>query len=264
MKQELIKPIVRLGNSAGVILPKMWLNGRARIELVEKPLDIKREIFEILWPYLEDIQGIYLVGSYARGEQTKNSDIDVLVITKTINKRVDKGKYNLILITKESVENSLKNNLLPILPMLKEAKPLLNSQLIKHYKSTKLTPKNLKFHIETTKSAIQVNEAAIKLDKNSSQYTGDASAYSLILRLREIYIVDCLMKGKKWSNKELILLIKKIVGSLKAYNGYLRVKNNKRTKEDLTILEAEKLQFYIIKKIKEQEKWLQKRKLKNL
>ena len=264
MKQELIKPIIKLGNSAGVILPKMWLNGKARIELLEKPLDIKRDIFEILWPYFDDIQGVYLVGSYARVEQTKNSDIDVLVITRTINKRVDKGKYNLILITKESVEDSLKNNILPILPMLKEVKSLLNSQLIEHYKSTKLTPKNLKFHIETTKSAMQINETAIKLDKNSSLYTSDASAYSLILRLREAYIVDCLIKGKKWSNKELILLIKKIVGSLKAYNGYLRVKNNKRTKEDLTILEAEKLQSYIIKKIKEQEKWLQKRKLKNL
>jgi len=263
MKQELIKPIVRLGNSAGVILPKMWLNGKAKIELVEKPLDIKRDIFEILWSYLEDIQGIYLVGSYARAEQTKNSDIDVLVITKTINKRVDRGKYNLILITKESVEDSLKNNLLPILPMLKEAKPLLNNQLIEVYKLTKLTFRNLKFHLEATKSAMQLNETAIKLDKISSLYTSDASAYSLILRLRETYIVDCLMKEKKWSNKELVLLIKKIVGSLKAYNGYLRVKNNKRIKENLTILEAEKLQYYIIKKIKEQEKWLKKRKLRN-
>ena len=77
--QELIKPIVKFGNSAGVILPREWLNGKAKIELVEKPLNINKDILEILEPYFNDIQGIYLVGSYARGEQTQESDIDVLV-----------------------------------------------------------------------------------------------------------------------------------------------------------------------------------------
>ena len=256
---ELIKPVVRVGNSAGVILPKEWLNGKARVELIAKPLNIKNEVFQILADYLDDIEGIYLVGSYARGEETEKSDIDILVITSGLNKKIESGRYEIMLISKIKVEEALKNNVLPILPMLKEAKPRLNGHLIEYYKKTKLIPKNLRWHIESVKSILNVNLEEIKRDKGKGK-TGDAVCYSLVLRLREIYIVDCLIKGKMWSTKELLNIIKKVSGSLNAYEGYLRVKNNLAVKDKLLIEEAEKLYQYIYSKIKEQENWLQKRK----
>ena len=256
MIQELIKPIIKVGNSAGVILPKNWINGEARIELIEKPLNIKKDILEILDPYLQNIEGIYLIGSYARGEQTKESDVDVLVITNKISKKIKKGKYELILIPKENVELALEKNILPILPMLKEAKPILNNSLIEKYKKTQLTKKNLKSHIELTKSALGINQGFIKLDEEMKSNSGDGVAYSLILRLRGTYIIDCLIKNKIPTKKELLNLIKKISGSLKAYEGYLRVKNNEKKKNELPIEESKKLYDYIFKKIKEQEKWV--------
>ena len=134
MKQELIKPVVKLGNSAGIVLPKEWYGGKAKVKLIKKPLNINKDVLEILEPYLYDIQGIYLVGSYARGEQTEKSDVDVVIVTNKINKKIEQGNYNLILISQEEVENSLNNNVLPILPMLKEAKALLNKDLISGYK----------------------------------------------------------------------------------------------------------------------------------
>ena len=76
---ELVKPIVRLGNSAGVVLPKEWLHGEARITLLKKPDNPKKAVLDIIEPYLSSIIGVYLVGSYARGEQKKNSDIDILI-----------------------------------------------------------------------------------------------------------------------------------------------------------------------------------------
>ena len=255
MLQELIKPVVRVGNSAGVILPKNWINGEARIELIEKPLDIKNDILEILKPYLQNIEGIYLIGSYARGEQTKESDVDVLVITDKISKKIKRGKYELILISKENVESALEKNILPILPMLKEAKPIINSILIKKYQETQLTKKNLKGHIELTKSALGINREFIKLDKDLKSNSGDGVAYSLILRLRGTYIVDCLIKNKIPTKKELLGIIKKISGSLKAYEGYSRVKNNEKEKNELPTEESARLYNYLIKKINEQEKW---------
>ncbi len=260
MKQELTRPIIKVGNSAGVILPKEWLHGRARIELVEKPLDIKKDILEILEPYLEDAIGIYIVGSYARGEQTARSDVDVLVITNSTNKTLEKGKYSIILLEKSKVDLSLENNIIPLLPMIKEAKPLINKDLIEKYKETKLTKKNLKGHIELTKSALKVNRASIDLDKEMDSLCDDSTAYSLILRLREGYIVDCLMKNKLWSNKELLKIIKKITGSTKAYEGYLRAKENKKIEEELPREEAEKLLNYVNKKIKEHEVWVKRKK----
>ena len=84
----LTKRIVKVGNSAGVVLPREWLDGTAKIELVRKPIDIKKDVFKIIDPYLEHILGIYLTGSYARGEESERSDVDILVITNNINKKM--------------------------------------------------------------------------------------------------------------------------------------------------------------------------------
>lgn len=260
MKQELIKPIVRVGNSAGIVLPKDWCGGKARVELIKKPLNINKDVLEILEKYLCDIQGIYLVGSYARGEQTEKSDVDILVVTNKISKKIEQGKYNFILISKKQVENSLKNNVLPILPMFREAKSILNDGLILNYKKTILTKKNLRWHIETTKSAMKMNKAALELDKLENKKISDNVMYSLILRLREIYIVDCLIKNKKSLKKEFLNLVKNISGSVGSYEAYLRSKNNEKTKKVIFLDDAIKIYEYVVKKINEQEKWLIKRK----
>jgi predicted nucleotidyltransferase len=256
---ELIRPIVRVGNSAGVILPKEWLNGKAKVELIAKPLDIKKDVFDILEKYFQEIEGIYLVGSYSRNEETEKSDVDVLVITNKTNMNIIRGKYNLILITGENIKKTLKNNIFPLLPMIKEAKPYLNGNLLDEYKKTKLTYNNLKWHIETTKTILNVNKEQINIDGGSGKIS-DSVSYSLILRLRQEYILDCLINNKLWSNKEFLNLIKDISGSLSAYEGYLRIKNNLSSKKELPAEEALKLHDYVNSKIMKQEKWLQKRK----
>ena len=260
MKQELIKPVVRVGNSAGIILPKEWLNGKARVELVEKPLNIKREVLEILYSYLHDVKGVYLVGSYAREEQTSRSDVDVLVITSKIRKKIEVGKYYFILIPEEELKNELNKNALPFVPMLKEAKTIINEKLIENYVNISPTKKNLKNRIELSKSALSIDKEMIELDREWPSKCSDAVAYSLILNLRTIYIVDKLRKNREISNKELKQLIKKISGSLNAYEGYLRVKNNEKEKEALPVEEADKLHRYAIEKLEEVENWLKERK----
>ena len=254
MKQELIKPIVRVGNSAGVLLPRKWLNGRAKIELVKEPIDIKRDVLEIIKYYLADIIGIYVVGSYARSEQKEGSDVDILIITKDIDKKIKKGRYDLMLISAETLKKELENNLLPLLPMIRESRPLLNSTAVEGYKNTKFTQRNIRFHIETTKSALAVIDKAIALAEIEGRGLSENLVYSLVLRLREVYIVDCLKTGKIATTKELVYLIKKLTGSDKAYRLYLNVKNDKkRSDERINVEEAKKIQDYIIKKIKEQE-----------
>src|SRR4030042_91090 len=253
MESEIIRTAIKVGNSAGVLLPKQYLNSQVKVVL--QPLNIERDILEILLEenLLKNTLGIYLVGSYARKEQKIESDIDVLVITSSISKKIIRERYEIILLTKEQVEKQLKTNIVPLLPMLKEAKPIINGTLLEKYKQTKLTKKNLKWHIETTKSAMKVIEKSISLAKELGIKEGDSSAYSLILRLRGVHIVNCLKKDKLWSKKEFLNLIKEIAGSLKAYEGYSRAKADKKTKEGLPIEEAEKLMEYINKKIKEQE-----------
>ena len=260
MKQELIKPIVKVGNSAGVLLPREWLNGKARIELVEKPLDINSDILEILRPDLESINGIYITGSYARHEETEKSDVDVLVITENIEKRLKSGKYDILLVPRETLKQRLEDDALPLLPMILEAEPILNKKLLDEYKTIKLTKTNLKYYIETTKSALDFVREDIKLSREIKQGVGDASAYSLILRLRTFYIIDCLKNKKIWKKSEFLDLVKKITGSLKAYNIYEEVKNNKKSDYNLEIEEAEKLADFVNKRLEQTEKWLKERK----
>jgi len=262
MEQELIRPIVRVGNSAGVILPKNWIDGKAKIKLIQKPLDIRKDILEILYPHLEYIMGIYLIGSHAREEQTGGSDVDILAITSRKSDRIKKGKYDILLVTKDDINKAIKNSALPIIPMLKEAKALLNSKLVEEYrKKIKLSRRNLRWYLSITKSGIELSKASIIVDKErGSKNCSDAVSYSLVLNLRSTYIIDSIKKKQKWNNKGLLSLIKKISGNLEAYEGYLRVKNDEKTKESLGIEEAEKLLQYLSKKLKGHEKWVKAKK----
>ena len=257
---ELIKNTIRVGNSAGVLLPKEFLN--TQVKIVLQPLNIEEDILEILLGggILKNVLGIYLIGSYARKEQTIESDVDVLVITDNINKKIEKGKYEIICISKEEVERQLKENAFPILPMMIEAKPIINKKLLNKYAKTLLTKKNLKWHIDTTKSAMRVVNASIKLSKERDIRESDASAYSLILRLRTLYIIDCMRKNKLWTKKDFLRLVKKIAGSLIAYEEYLRVKaGDKKMKDKLPLKEAENLMNYNNKKVRGIEKWLKEK-----
>lgn len=119
MQEQLIRKVKLFGNGAHVSAPKEWLNEDIMIVRLSSPLDIKENIIKILKSYSEDILGIYLVGSYARSEQREDSDIDVIAITSKTNKIIKEGKYEIILISRENLEKQLKNNILPILPMLK-------------------------------------------------------------------------------------------------------------------------------------------------
>ena len=259
METELIKSVVKVGNSAGVILPKEWLNGRAKVKLVQKPLNIQQELIGILESYLENIIGVYLVGSYARGDEDDKSDIDILVITENITKKIVKGKYDLLLISMANLEKALKNNILPLLPMIKEAKPIINSSLIKKYIETLLTRKNLKFHIELSKSAMKMEKTAIELAEMQNENISDNIMYSLVLRLRQTYIVDCLIKNKNSNKKDFLKLVRKITGSEKSYEAYVRSKNNEKRQEIISLLEAKKIYNYLKKKIIKQEKWVKRK-----
>ncbi|MEX2017601.1 MAG: DUF2080 family transposase-associated protein [Candidatus Pacearchaeota archaeon] len=252
-----------VGNSSGVLLPREWLNKKVVVTLAEPTeKEILRDVIEILYheKVLRAVLGIYLVGSYARREQSEKSDIDILVVTKDISKeQIEKGIYSIIIVSEDLLEEQLKKNIFPLGPMVKEAKALLNASLLEKYKNFKLTRRNLNFHIETTKSILNVHNSSIALDKDMEIKYANGVSYSLVLRLRGIYIVDCLIKKKLWKKKEFLELLKKVAGSAAAYEGYLRVKANKEREGGIKFEEAERLIDYISKKIKEQEKWAKER-----
>ncbi len=261
-----IKKAVKAGNSSAVILPRAWLNKDVRIELLKKtPEMILIEIIHIIKKHilLKDIIGIYLSGSYAREEEDKNSDIDVLIVTNDINKEIiNEGIYTIITISLESLKKKLKEDLLPIGQMIKESKPLLNSSFLNSLE-IKVTKNNVKWHIDTTKDKIElIGKIIDKLKKNKKIYVNDKIAYTLILRIRTLYIIKKLIENKNYLKKEFQEMIRKVTGGINNYERYLAVKNDLENEDKASLEEIEKLHKYLAKQLLEIKKLIEKRQFK--
>lgn len=255
---ELLRNVARWGNSAGVLLPKEWMGNQVKVILIDRTLEIKKESLSILEPYLEDILGIYLTGSYARNEQEKNSDIDIIAVSKGIKKEIVSGKYNISIIPMENLKKTIKKNPILVLPRLNEAKAIINGSLLEELKSTKISKKLFKSFIEETKRIIKISVGFIRLDREQERRYLDSTSiiYSLILRLRGIFLINKLIEKKDYSKKEFLAWLERKSNTdefEKAYNAYKAIRENKKVNEKIKIETAEKLLEVLKKEVKKLE-----------
>ncbi|MEX0921047.1 MAG: nucleotidyltransferase domain-containing protein [Candidatus Pacearchaeota archaeon] len=230
MKTEIIKQAIKIGNSSGVILPKAWENRKVKVELVED--SINKDILEIINEkgLLSEVVGIYLVGSYARSEETPESDIDILIVTENTNKNIVRGNYEILIISKKNLEKNLKKNLY-LYSMVNEAKPILNKSLLKKYKEINHNLPEKKI-INEIKSVLNINKETAKISQEHGKPVLDGTAYSVILRIKELFILYCIIKKKKYSKREFLkTLLEK--NAEESYNAYLRVKNDSKNKNNI-------------------------------
>lgn len=234
MKAELVKNVNSWGNSAGILLPKEWLGQQVKITLIDRTLEIKKEIFVILEDYLDDVIGIYIVGSYARGEEEEDSDIDILVITNKLEKEIFSGKYNISLSPFEKLKKTILVQPELVLPRIREAKTILNSEILKEFE-TKLSTKSFKRFYDETRDMINVSENFIRIDEEKGEKLSSHSVvYSLLLRMRGLYFIKTLLENKKYKKKE---FEKWVLNKLNrdefdfAYRIYRMEKEDKSTKE---------------------------------
>ncbi len=244
-----IKRAIKAGNSSAVILPRAWLNKEVRIELVKKtPEIILFDVLEILKKHisLKSIIGIYLVGSYARGEEDEDSDIDVLIITEGIDKEmISEGIYNLLIVSYQLFYQKLNKNLFPVGQMIREAKPLINGDYIEDL-GIEVTRKNVKWYLDTTGEKLEIVQEYIdRARKENKKYLGDKIAYTLVLRIRTLEIIKKLIQNKDYSKREFIKLIKRVSNGNNAYERYLASKNKLKEENGLSIYGAEKLYEYL-------------------
>lgn len=259
---ELTKKVIRVGNSAGVILPREWYGGEAKVELVKKPLNIEEDVLKILKLYLKDILGIYIVGSYARGEETENSDVDIIAISKDIKKEISYGKYNISIYTLESVEKTLTENPVMIAPRLMEARAIFNENLLQILLSL-LKKIKVKEFIEDTKRIIKINKGLLELEREE---VSDSIIYSLILRLRAVFLIKNILDKKLYSKKLFSEWIIKEIKSKEDLNNfyfvYEAVRDNKKTKIKIKVSTAERLLQFLENEVKklENKKWRKEKK----
>ena len=255
MQEQLIRKVTPVGNGAHIFVPKEWIDENILLVRTIKQ-NIEEKILDILNPYLENISAIFLYGSYARNEQTSNSDIDILIIADKKFK-IENSKNFEIIVLEDKIEEAIKINPILIYSALDEARPIINSQLLKELKR-KYKPKlkDFKEIIRDTKRLIHINREFLNLEKE--EYTdNDAVAYSLILRLRGIYLINRLLSKKEYSKKEFGSWIKKNV-KLKDYNSihdaYLSVKKEVKGKSKILITDLTNLLDFLDKQILNLEK----------
>jgi len=199
------KVVRRFGNSGHVVLPKEYIGKRIRFVLGPKTFeDIKFGILEILKPYSENILGIYLYGSYARSEQTVSSDVDILVITGTKLKIIDKiDDYSIVSTNITELQSILKSNAVLILPIIKEAKTIINPDLLEKYKECKFTKSNTEWFMDNSARVLELDEKGIDLD-----FEIGSLVYSLMLRIRGLLMIKLMLSNKMYSRIALFSFLK--------------------------------------------------------
>lgn len=254
LNMEITKKVSRWGNSAGVLLPRELLGSIVKISIINTRKSIKEEVFEILSSYLDEILGIYLTGSYARGEQNADSDIDIVVISNTLKKEIKSGKYNISIYPLSALKKTIKINPILVLPRLREAKTILNSNLLSELNSISIKRKSFNYFIEECRRIIKIDEEFIKLDKaESDELKSESVIYSLILRLRGIFLINCILNNKDYTKRDFDKYLSNELGkqrSRTAYAIYSQIRDDERVQPKINIETAESLLSLLKKEVR--------------
>ena len=249
IREQLVKTVVKSGNGGAVWVPKGWLGQEVVVILPQKPkLELKERIIHLLEPYLKDITAVFIYGSYARHEETKESDIDVMVITeKSLKINIKEPKLELTVFGLEKFKKAIEKHPVIYYQIVQEGEPLINANVLEELKNIKIQNKNFKNYLNETKEHIHSSKELLELDKLDGEFVGSYSVlYSEILRLRGIFVIKCILGKKKFSNKN---FKKWLIGEginndefEQFYSVYRAIRDNKKIKNlKLNIPIAEKL-----------------------
>ncbi len=115
---ELLRKTVRVGNSAGVILPKKLLGCEVKVTVINQPLNLKKEVLKLLDSELDEIQGIYVI--------TKNP-IEILAVSQGMRKMLNEEKIKINIVPLAIVKRDISK----IKPKLEKAEIILNKELLR-------------------------------------------------------------------------------------------------------------------------------------
>lgn len=240
LKQEqLIRKVSLFGNGAHIIAPREWVNESVLIIRIEdKP--IKQRILELLTPHLDKVIGVFIYGSHARGESSVNSDIDVLVVAReTFNFEKTSG-IDLIIVPEKDIKHLIKSNPILLYSIFREAKPVINDNYLENLRKIKLNKNYFKPFLNQTENAIKSNEEILELDKQTGKVTSNAVIYSLILRLRGLFIIDSLLHNVDFSNSKFSKWLQSYnINYNSVYEVYRNVRNDKKEKDSVPLEQAE-------------------------
>jgi hypothetical protein len=120
--KEFYRRTIKVGNSAGVLLPKTLLGAEVKVTITHLPINIKKDISSILENWFEEIAGIYVI----KAEKMK---IESLVISTSLKKHIETGNYLIDIVPLEMLKRSIKTNP-SVRNKIASAKTILNKKIL--------------------------------------------------------------------------------------------------------------------------------------
>ena len=179
-KEQIVREVNLIGNGAHIFAPKEWANEKVLVIRLEKK-SIKEELLEILYPYLDKIIAVFIYGSYARKEETKDSDVDVLVIAKEKFKIERSNKFQIIVLAEEEINNAIRLKPILMYSIFKEASAVINSGYLELLKKQKIDYSLFSSFIKSSYDSLKSNIELLELDKKTGKTISNSVIYSLIL-----------------------------------------------------------------------------------
>ncbi len=190
--KAITKMVKKYGNSGGVYVPSSWVGGKVKVELVDEPFSVNNIFNKIV---MKHVVSVILYGSYARKEAAKDSDIDIILIRDedaeiAIPDEL-KQKYDIQIKTTEEARNAMAHDPIFYKLIKDESIALINHQFLDNLRKVKLKPGGIKVRIGLAESSLNIIREIFSLG-------GDDILYPLIMRIKEMLVLECLLYNKKY------------------------------------------------------------------
>ncbi len=115
---EFVKKAIRVGNSAGILLPKKLLGAEVKVQVIKRQINLKKEIIKLSYSYIEELECIFLINE---------SPIEAIAISNKIKKILKKSGIKLSFVSVEKIIKDMKKSSL-LREKILNAKPILNKE----------------------------------------------------------------------------------------------------------------------------------------
>jgi predicted nucleotidyltransferase len=237
MQKTETKVVKKYGNSGGVYLPSSWIGGRIEISLVSRPPEPGKDLPLAFAERMQHIVSILVYGSYATGEYTSGSDIDVIVVTDNhirgmkVPEELRGMNYDVRIMRADDIRRLAGRDIL-LSKSLEDAKGILNDSFLDELRS--IRPKG------SLRKRIGLARSSLGIMKSIFETGGDNSGlvYPLMMRIKEMLLMECALDGKRYSLK---LLENRILAKGLTKSDYRKLITNYRAVRDGKKPEKERL-----------------------
>ncbi len=96
---EFIKRAREVGNSAGVLLPKSLLGSEVKITVLKRPMNIKKQVLEILEPFFSELRGVYVLNE---------TPVEVLAVSSKLRRIINKNNLKVSIVPLTMIKKDIK------------------------------------------------------------------------------------------------------------------------------------------------------------